>query len=62
MSVIIGRPINGIPINGLEYALDEDGNELVFDTEDDAISFLKAMGYPDIDAIEKDGIVFVERR
>jgi hypothetical protein len=25
--VIIGRPINGISINGLEYALDEHGRE-----------------------------------
>ena len=36
----IGRPINGIGINGLEYAVDANGELLRFDGKDDAKTFL----------------------
>jgi hypothetical protein len=38
---LIGRPINGISINGLEYVLDgEDGDVIEFETEEKAKEFL----------------------
>lgn len=55
--VMIGRPINGISINGNEYACDEKGRAIVFEDENDARVFLKDNGYTD-EAIENDGIVF----
>lgn len=41
---IIGRPINGIPLNGLEYALDNNQEFLQFDSIGDAEAFLKQSG------------------
>lgn len=43
--VIIGRAIEGISINGLEFLLDEDGYEMEFDSIDDAIFFLRLNGF-----------------
>lgn len=43
--IIIGRPINGIPVNGLEYVLDDDGNTMLFGDEDKAKGFLMEHGY-----------------
>lgn len=57
--VLIGRPINGISINGNEYVCDEKDRAIVFEDENDARNFLKENGYTD-EAIEKDGIVFEE--
>ena len=59
MSVLIGRPINGIPINGLEYVCDDEGYEIVFQSIDAAHSFLIAHGITDED-IENNGIEFVD--
>jgi hypothetical protein len=42
--VCIGRTINGISLNGLEYALDEDDNIKMFDTPEDCIAFLMVNG------------------
>ena len=40
MSFIIGRPINGISLNGLEYVLDApDGNVMEFESEAKAQEF-----------------------
>jgi hypothetical protein len=47
--VIIGRPINGISINGLEYALDEHGEVKEFVDKKEAEQFLKDNGFPDED-------------
>jgi hypothetical protein len=47
--VIIGRPINGISINGLEYALDEHGKVKEFADKKEAVQFLKDNGFPDKD-------------
>lgn len=55
--VLIGRPINGISINGNEYVCDENGFSIVFGDENDAREFLKSNGYTDED-IENSGIVF----
>ena len=60
MSVLIGRPINGISINGLEYVCDDDGYAISFDNERSAREYLKANGYTE-EAIENDGIEFVEK-
>ena len=58
MAWLIGRPINGIPINGNEYVCDDDGIALLFPTEDEARAFVYAHGYND-EMIEDEGIVFV---
>ena len=42
--VMIGRPINGISINGNEYVCDEKGRAIVFEDENDARAFLKENG------------------
>lgn len=55
--VIIGRPINGISINGNEYVCDENGMAIVFIDEDTARTFLKDNGFTD-ENIEDCGIVF----
>jgi hypothetical protein len=45
--IIIGRPINGISINGLEYALDEHGEVKEFADKKEAVHFLKNNGFLD---------------
>jgi hypothetical protein len=40
MKFIIQRPIDGISLNGNETAVDDDGNVLFFDTEQEAVEFL----------------------
>lgn len=57
---LIGRPINGISINGLEYVCDNDNNPIEFDNVEQAIACLKENGYSEQD-IENDGIVFVSK-
>lgn len=59
MRYAIGRPIEGITINGNEYVLDDDGELMTFDSEEDALDFLKACGLAD-DDIEEQGIVSEE--
>lgn len=59
MSVLIKRPINGITINGFEYVLDDNGNEISFDNLEDAKAFLVKHGY-DENAIDAEGIEFEE--
>lgn len=56
---VIARPINGISINGLEYVLDENGNELVFDNIEEAKCFLSGCGIGE-DEIEAQDIQFEE--
>lgn len=45
--IIIGRAIEGVSINGLEYLLDDDGYEMEFDSIEDAINFLRLNGFDD---------------
>lgn len=47
--VIIGRPINGISLNGLEYVLDEEGEVRYFDGADEAKQFLLDSGFSEKD-------------
>ena len=46
---IIGRPINGISINGLEYVLDDDGNEMQFEDENAAKAYMLDNGFKEDD-------------
>ena len=43
--VIVGRHINGITLNDLEWLLDEDGNEMVFKNQPEAEAFLLKSGF-----------------
>lgn len=43
----IGRPINGIGLNGLEYLLDENENIMEFKTPEEAKAFLRENGHED---------------
>lgn len=42
--IVIGRPINGITLNPLEFLLDDDGNERLFDSLEEAMKFLLDQG------------------
>lgn len=57
--ILIGKPINGISINGLEYVLDDDGNTMKFTCVAKVQEYLKANGISEDEADEM-GIVFVE--
>ena len=39
--VVVGRPINGITINGLEWLLTDEGEVMIFDSEEQAKQFPK---------------------
>jgi hypothetical protein len=43
MAIVIGRPINGISVNGLEYLLDENGEYKQFESTEEAKTFLNSM-------------------
>ena len=43
--IIIGRPINGISLNGDEYLLDDSGEYMEFKNEDEAKLFLRDNGF-----------------
>jgi len=45
--VIVGRYINGVTINPLEYLLDDDSKTIEFATEEEAKMFLDKKGYTD---------------
>jgi hypothetical protein len=57
--IIIGRPIHGITLNGLEYLPDGNGREMRFADEAAASDFLREKGYTD-DEVENGGIIFSE--
>lgn len=42
MGIVIGRPINGISLNGLEYMLDENGDYKLFNSKEEAKEFLNS--------------------
>lgn len=42
--VIVGSHINSITINPLEYLLDDEGNEMLFDSEESAREYLRQQG------------------
>lgn len=43
--VIVGRHVNGITINDLEFILDSKGNAMEFDSKTKAMKYLKTFGY-----------------
>lgn len=49
MAIIIGRPIEGIGLNGLEYLMDENNSEEYkqFNTRKEAEDFLRENGIDD---------------
>lgn len=55
--IVIGRHINGIMLNPLEYVLNKDGSLMVFETEDKARDFCREHGLDDEDM---DWLVFEE--
>lgn len=59
MSFLIGRPINGVSLNGNEYVLGDDGKPRVFPDMVSAKQFLAEKGLTELD-IEAEGIVFEE--
>ncbi len=40
MIYVIGKPINGISINGLEYLLDENDKIIKFNDRDDCLKYI----------------------
>jgi len=56
--VVVGRHINGITLNDLEYLLDDDGEVRVFENDEAAKTFLKEIGFTDDDIY---WFVFVEQ-
>ena len=59
MSFLIGRPINGVSLNGNEYVLGDNGKPRVFSDMVSAKQFLAEKGLTELD-IEAEGIVFEE--
>ena len=57
--IIIGRPINGVTLNGLEYCLDDDGELLRFSSETEGREFLHENGMDDKE-IKETGVQFIE--
>lgn len=57
--VVIGRPINGIGLNGHEFVLDENQEPMKFDCVETAEYFLYIHGY-NKSRIELEGIDFIE--
>ena len=49
MAVIVGKHINDITINPLEYLLNDAGDIMEFASKNKAIEFLKEKGYTDDD-------------
>lgn len=44
----VGRAIDGISINGLEWLLDDEGQTLKFESRNEAMSFLRDNGFDDL--------------
>jgi hypothetical protein len=57
--IIVGRPINGLSINGLEYLLDDKGEIMRFDTAEAAREYLFSQGMP-LCLIHGDYFIFEE--
>ena len=49
--IVVGRPINGISINGLEYLLGENDEPMKFDNVKSAKTFLKKHGVTNFEDI-----------
>lgn len=44
MSVVVGRPVNGISLNGLEFLLDDEDEVIYFSSVDEAKKYLDDAG------------------
>lgn len=55
--IVIGRHVNGVILNGLEYLHTEDGELAVFGSEEEARQFLTRHGVP---AANQDAFEFTE--
>jgi hypothetical protein len=62
MSIVVGRPINGISLNGLEYLMNEDNTEYKqFKDKREAMDFLNSlMDEPATDDELEDGFMFLD--
>jgi len=61
--IVIGRPINGISLNGLEYLLDKDNKELEFKDKQAAKDYLRGNGFDHLSDSElEDAFVFQEEK
>ena len=62
MSIVIGRPINGISINGLEYVMNDDNTDYkMFKDKREAMDFLNSMfEEPLTDDQLEDGFMFLD--
>lgn len=49
MKIAVGRHIEGITLNPLEYLLDEEGDLMTFESEEEAKEYLKEKGFSDDD-------------
>lgn len=49
MNIAVGRYINGITLNPLEYLLDKEGEPITFESKKKAEEFLKENGFTDDD-------------
>lgn len=47
--IAVGRHIEGITLNPLEYLLDEEGELMTFESEEEANEYLKEKGFSDDD-------------
>lgn len=56
--IIVGRPIEGISLNGLEYILNDEGEIRYFDSVDEAKALLRENGFDD--ETMEDGLIFRE--
>jgi len=59
--IIIGKPINGISINGDEWLLDDENKEMEFEDKEAAKQFLRDNGFSDLSDEEfEDSFTFKE--
>ena len=54
----VGRPINGISLNGLEWLLDDEGKELECESKEIAMEFLREHGVDLTDEQMEDALTF----
>ena len=47
--LVIGKHINDITLNPLEYIVDDNGNYMEFENKENAVKFLKEHGFTDDD-------------
>ena len=59
-NVVVGRYINGISINGLEYLLDNHDETMIFDDEEAAKTYLRGRGFTD-EEFEAGEVLFIRR-